>query len=57
MSPALFVSLPFILLLILSKEMSVRSVKPSSTKPSIETLIDLIDSQNDEIIIVCKKKR
>ena len=63
MSPGLLVSLPFILLLLLSKGVSTRSPKPTSPKPSIETVIDLLSSQDDDlgsqddaIIIVCKKK-
>lgn len=56
MSPALFISLPFILLLLISRGTSGKSVKPISTKPSIEEVIDLLGNQDDEIIIVCKKK-
>lgn len=58
MPPIFFVSLPFILLLLLSKGMNAQSAKPTSTKPSVEKMIDIINSQEgDEIIIVRHKKR
>lgn len=57
MSPALFVTLPFILLLILSKGLSTNSDSLKSHHSSIESVIDLLESQGDEIIIVRTKKR
>lgn len=57
MSPVFFVSLPFILLLLLSRGMNAQSAAPKPPKPSIEKVIDIIDSEDDEVIIVRKKKR
>ena len=57
MSPALFISMPFVLLLLMSRRPSDQSTETISTKPSIEKVIDLLGNQDDEIIIVCKKKR
>ena len=56
MSPALFVSLPFILLLLIAKGTSTNSAKPESKQPSLEKVIDMLGDQDNEIIIVCKKK-
>ncbi len=57
MSPALFVTLPFVLLLVLSKGLSKNTDSPKSPGPSIESVIDLVDGQGSQIIIVRKKKR
>ena len=58
MPPVFFVTLPFILLLLLSRGMNAQSAKPQTTKPSVEKMIDIINSQDgDEIIIVRQKKR
>ncbi|ESA38531.1 hypothetical protein N836_31835 [Leptolyngbya sp. Heron Island J] len=58
MPPVFLVSLPFILLLLLSRGMNTQSAQPKSAQPTIEKVIDIIDSQDgDEIIIVRQKKR
>lgn len=56
MPPVFFISFPFILLLLLSRGTSTTPAKPKSTKPSVEKVIDIIDT-DDEIIIVRKKKQ
>lgn len=57
MSPVFFVSLPFVLLLLLSRGMNTQSTVPKPSKSSIEKVIDIIDNQDDEVIIVRHKKR
>ncbi|MEM9805278.1 MAG: hypothetical protein AAF959_08350 [Cyanobacteria bacterium P01_D01_bin.56] len=57
MSPALFVTLPFVLLLVLSKGLSTNADNQKSRQSSIESVIDLLDGQSSEIIIIRKQKR
>lgn len=57
MSPALFVTLPFVLLLVVSKGLSTNADNQKSRQSSIESVIDRLDSQSSEIIIIRKQKR
>ena len=56
MPPVFFVSLPFVLLLVISRGVGTKSAQSKLSKPSVEKVIEILDSQDDEIIIVRKKK-
>ncbi|MEM0979550.1 MAG: hypothetical protein AAGH78_04665 [Cyanobacteria bacterium P01_H01_bin.58] len=53
MSPALLVSLPFILILFLAQ--GSKPTKPKTKEVSIEKVADLLGNQGDEIIIIRKQ--
>ena len=55
MPPVFFVSLPFILLLLVSRGGAAKPAPPKSTKTSVEKVLDIVGDDN-EIIIVCNKK-
>lgn len=55
MSPIFFVSLPFILLILISRGATATSAKVKPTQPT-EKVIDIITHQDDHIIIVRKNK-
>ena len=58
MSPALLVSLPFILILFIAQ--GSKPTKPKARQVAIEKMADLLSNQGDEIIIIRKpstKKR
>lgn len=56
MPPVFFVSLPCILLLMIFRATGAKAIEAKPTKPSIEDVIEFLNSQDDEIIIVRKKK-
>lgn len=52
MSPALFMSLPFILILCIAQ--GSKPTKPKAKQMFIENMADLLSHQGDEIIIIHK---